>query len=361
MHRRVTTGTAAASTKAELGMRFRRYLNCFVCALFVIVLGCERGPRVDRNRMSEARSMMATIIQIDVCREDGKDLDYRSAYAKSWERLKDISWRMNVYDAKSDVTKINLAEEAPATVGADTYAIIKRSKEYAVKTQGAFLISIRPLIDIWRAAQKEDRVPTREEISAAQLKTNLNDLILMEQNQIRRNNNGLKLDLGGNAKGYAIDEVARILREHQIENFYIDAGGDLYVGGRNCKGTAWRIGIRDPRDKNQMIEMVQVSNQAVTTSGNYEQFLIINDEVYSHIINPITGYPQKEVASATVIADTAEEADVYSTALTVLGSYQGTQLVEKTNGRLASLIFTKKPDGQLARQQSSNFENFRLK
>lgn len=327
--------------------------------MVTVLCGCGRAEAPALQRYSETRSLMATVIQVDVCVDTENDVHQSGVYPKIWKRLEEIAWRMNVYDERSDVTRINQAGTNPIEVPADTYEIIRRSKEFAQKTRGTFLISIRPLIDVWKTGQQNDRLPTPDMIRQTLESIDLDDLKLHADNRISRHHPQLKLDLGGNAKGYAVDEVARLFREHGFQHFYIDAGGDIYVGGKNCQGKSWRIGIRDPRDKSRLIETVVVSNAAVTTSGNYEQTMAIQGERYSHIIDPRTGYPQRDVVSATVIAASAEEADVYSTALTVLGADEGVSLIESLGQGRAALVFTKRPGGQLERAESSSMPQYR--
>lgn len=134
----------------------------------------------------------------------------------------------------------------------------------------------------------------------------------------------LILDLGAVAKGLAVDTAARELQP--FENFAIDAGGDLYLGGRNPDGEAWAVGIRHPRLHDQLIETLRVSNRAVCTSGVYER---PGKDARGHILDPRTGQPADEVASVTVVAPTAMLADAVATAAFVLGAEEGLELFER--------------------------------
>ena len=144
-------------------------------------------------------------------------------------------------------------------------------------------------------------------------------------------------------------------------NFFIDAGGDIYVGGKNCSGEPWRIGIRDPRDRSKIIDIVNVADKAVATSGDYEQYYQIQDQVWSHIINPITGYPQKDVISATVIAQSAIEADALATALCVLGQDRGTEHINALEKPYASLIIVKCESETIKKFASEEYEKYKYK
>lgn len=327
--------------------------------MVILVAGCAGPEAKVQPRYSETKELMGTIVQVDVCQDGAFTEEQRAAaYAAMWARLEDISWRMNVYDSKSDVTKINTAFPDAVTVGADTYDMLRRSVNYAQQTQGAFMISVWPLIKLWRASQESQQPPPDDKLRTVLKQISLDQLTFLPGHRVSRSNPVISVDLGGIAKGYAVDEAARIFRANGLNNFYIDAGGDIYVGGMNCRGEKWRIGIKDPRDLQRIVETVSVSNQAVTTSGNYEQFLIIQGERYSHIIDPSTGYPQREVVSATIIAPTAEEADVFSTAMTVLGKDRGTALIDARHPEMASLILVRQPDGRVVRTESRQFRQY---
>ena len=167
--------------------------------------------------------------------------------------------------------------------------------------------------------------------------------------------------MGGIAKGYAVDEAARVFREKGIDSFFIDAGGDVYAGGRNCVGKPWRIGIRDPRDSKNIIDVVEVIDGAVATSGDYEQYYEIRNQRWSHIIDPSSGYPQKEVISATVIAPSAMRADALATALCVLGVRLGTDHIDELGKKYASLMIIDKRTDGIKKISSHEYNNYRYK
>jgi len=302
--------------------------------------------------------LMGTIVHIDVCQDVQDTQEGSAAYKASWERLEDIAWRMNVLDERSDVARINNSSGDPVLVGADTYTVLKHSQEYSRVTKGTFDITVWPLIDLWKQSAKSNTFPTNEQIQKARRAVGADNIQLLPNNFVKRNNPGTRIDLGGIAKGYAIDEVARIFREHGISSFFIDAGGDILVGGQNCSGKPWRVGIRDPRDKSTIIDIVEVIDGAVATSGNYEQYFTIGNERWSHIIDPHSGFPQRNVISSTVIAPTAMEADALATALCVLGGQPGTALINALTEKHASMIMVKKPSNQIEEFKSSTYDHF---
>lgn len=310
------------------------------------------------SRVSESRYLMATTIQIDICR-DVSTPDLTPVFKKSWERLEDIAWRMNVYDDKSDVAKANNSFSQPVVIGDDTWGVIQEALRYNNLTQGAFDITVRPLIVFWKDKAKNNLWPTPEELEKIRAVIGPSKVKLLPGSIVELLHPDAKIDLGGIAAGYAVDEVAGSIRSFGIENFYIDISGDIYVGGVNCEGRLWRIGIKNPRHKDELIDIVELSNKALTTSGNYEQYVEIAGQRFSHIINPVTGYSQQGVISATVIADTAIEADVLATALSVLGPERGLDIIESISPGNAAVVVVDDKEGNLNKIQSSRYLTYK--
>lgn len=310
----------------------------FVIKIFLVLI-CLSLTSCDKKhkRHSEVRGLMGTTIQVDVCATRQQKKYLEEAYEDLWERLEEISWRMNVYDDQSDLAKIHAAQGKEVRIPIDTHKLIRDSLTLSAVTEGAFDITIYPLMELWREAEKNQRVPTQKEIDEILERVGSKKVQLIGDDRVKLSHPEMKLDLGGIAKGFAIDEAARILREKDLENFMIDAGGDVYVGGTNCKGYTWAIGIRDPRDTTKVIDIVYLKNKAITTSGNYEQYFEINDKKYSHIINPKEGLPQQRVVSASVIANSAKIADAISTAMCILSPKKGERLMKILGDSYASL------------------------
>jgi len=321
------------------------------------ISGCSRYEEAGAGKYRETQMLMGTIVHIDVCQEVQNTENGKLAFKTAWERLEDIAWRMNVLDMRSDVSKINTSTE-PVLVGSDTYAVIKHSLKYFRQTGGAFDITVWPLINLWKQSEINNTFPTTEQIETILKVIGTDNIQLLSDNFIERNNLKTQIDLGGIAKGYAVDEVARIFREHGILNFFIDAGGDVYVGGQNCSGKLWRVGIKDTRDRSKIIDIVELTDGAVATSGNYEQYYTFENQRWSHIIDPISGYPQKDVVSSTVIAPSAMEADALATALCVLGSKSGTEFMDTLTGKHASLIIVVDESNQIKKTLSKTYSNY---
>jgi thiamine biosynthesis lipoprotein len=169
-----------------------------------------------------------------------------------------------------------------------------------------------------------------------------------------------EIDLEGDVQGFASDEVARVLKEEHFHNFMVDAGGEIYAAGTNCAGHAWRIGVQDPDRRDRLMDAVDIGNAAVSTSGDYEKHIVIQGQKWSHIINPLTGYPQSGVASATVIAPTAVEADALSTALCILGPAAGLDLIKELGEGYDALILFRRDKEEYEWHSTPGYEDRRV-
>ena len=332
------------------------------CCLFIVLffVGCSSQKADDaKQKYNETRLLMGTVVQVDACYLPGEEIKVAEAYKLMWDRLGDISLRMSAYNPESDLSLLSKSYQNPIGFSDDFYKLLSDSVAYTEKSGGAFDITVRPLIDLWKKAGQLGTLPDNDAINKTKEAVGVHLIKFSEQNKIEVLNPNTRVDLGGIAKGYAVDEAARILRDNGIGNFLVDAGGDVYVGGLNCENSLWRIGIRNPRDKSKVVDVVQLTNAAVTTSGDYEQFYEVNGERWSHIVNPVTGYPPKGgIVSASVIAPTAAEADAYSTALSVLSIKKGIDLIDSLGKEYSGYLVSYK-DGKVIPSKTMNYEAFR--
>ncbi len=310
----------------------------------------------------ETNEMGKELITIDVCLDHGTDTKKTARILDDvWQRLRDIYYRMSNFIDDSDMGKINRSYQNPQRVGEDTVALFREAVRFKKLTHGVFDVTVRNLMDFWWKCQKENRLPSVKELDEAKKFIGLSHVKIISANTVEITNKGTRVDYGGIATGFAIDEVVKILRKRGIHNFLIDAGGDMYASGLNCSRKPWTIAVRNPEDKSKIMDIVQVSNASVSTSGNYEHYYSIQGHKFSHIINPMTGYPQKGVVSATVIATTALENDVLATSLCILNPKEGTALIDSLGKGYASIVVTKDQEGRLAVYKSKNYKNFEIK
>ncbi len=332
------------------------FLLCFL----ILWTGCSTKPaQPPLGKYTESRFLLGAIVKVDVCYDEGSRGRLRDAYEEVWKRIEDIHWRMSVFDEKSDVMRVNNSYPETVEVGKDTYELIKDSFNFFKVTAGVFDITVYPLIKLWKDAEKRESIPSPQEIQTVKGFLGARHVELLPENRVRLLNSHTKIDLNSIAEGYAADEAARILRTRGYHDFLVDAGGDLFASGHNCEGKPWGIGIRNPQDPTQLIAVVNVVDQAVTTSGNYEHYYEIQGQKWSHIMNPITGFPQMEVSSATVIAPITKDSDVLSTALCILNGPRGISLIDSLGRGYASYVLIKDSAGHYKEYMSKNFLQYR--
>ncbi|MDH5175012.1 MAG: FAD:protein FMN transferase, partial [Elusimicrobiota bacterium] len=198
-----------------------------------------------------------------------------------------------------------------------------------------------PLWKIWKFEGENLEVPEKVEIERALKLVNYHKMIL-KSDKISFAEKGMGIDLGGIAKGYAVDAAVRVLKKENINSAMVNAGGDIYVLGRK-QGKPWRIGIRHPRREGEILGTIEVEDRAIVTSGDYERFFFSEGKRYHHIINPKTGYPADECQSVTIVAKETTFADGLATGIFVLGPSEGMALIESLEG-VEGVIVSKEGD-----------------
>ncbi|MBT8450171.1 MAG: FAD:protein FMN transferase [Gammaproteobacteria bacterium] len=254
------------------------------------------------------------------------------------DEMHHINNTMSPWIETSILSKVNRdAAKAPVIVSDEFFDVIERSITISELTQGAFDVtfsSVGYLYD-YRAGQQ----PTADELKSKVDLINYKAIKLNAKDKsIRYLKDGVKIDLGGIAKGLAVDNSIKKLQSFGITEASVTAGGDTYVLGDNA-GNMWRVGIRHPRAEKKLVTVLPVANEAVSTSGDYERYFIAdNGERVHHIINPTTGKSVKGVQSVTIIAANSTYADALSTSVFVLGVEKGLALVNQLENVSAIIV-----------------------
>ena len=252
---------------------------------------------------------------------------------------------LNRFSEASLVSELNrtLRVKAPQ----DIIRLFLLSDSVSRITDGLFDISIAPLLELWGFYEHEFKNPDTVKITLVKklidyrkIRIEKDSIIILE---------GMNIDLGAIAQGYAADRVAMILKEHNIKSALINIGGEIVGIGQSPKKRPWRIGIRNPRAEG-IIERVEVENAALSTSGDYEKYFIIKDQRYPHIINPNTGFPALNFVSVTIFADNAAYADAMATAVAIMGPDKGVKFLDSLGIR--GIIYYEQ-NGQLQRVESN--------
>ncbi|MFH1905308.1 MAG: FAD:protein FMN transferase [bacterium] len=280
----------------------------------------------------------------------------RSAVQAGFKEISRIEDIASAYKPDSELCSLNKAGEYESS--RELLYVINEARYTSVLSDGAFDITCKPLIDLWHNARETKEFPDTQNI--------LNTLslvgyknILIKNNNVKFDKAGMKIDLGGLAKGYAVDMAMDLIKNYDIKGALINAGGDIRAIGKREDGKLWEIGIKHPRERNRIIGLINLENSAVATSGDYERFFMLNGKKYSHIIDPRTGYPvDNQIVSVSVLSSDCLTCDNLATALTVLGEKRGIELIEKLKG-IEALIVTIK-DGNLKLIKSSGMKGFVL-
>jgi thiamine biosynthesis lipoprotein len=256
----------------------------------------------------------------------------QKASLQAFQEIRRIEYLMSPWIESSDVTRINRsAGKDGVTVSQETTEVIKRAQEVSKLSGGAFDITVGPLVQLWRKARERGMPPEMKEVKETLNLVNFRNLKILYGGQISLRKKGMNIDLGGIAKGYAVDRAFAILQGLGYRNLVVNAGGDLRVGGSKPEGP-WSIGVQHPRDPEKIMARISVSDIAVATSGDYEKFFIHQGSRYHHILNPKNGFPAEGCQSVTVLHKEATTADALATAVFVLGPERGYALCQRLEG-----------------------------
>lgn len=244
------------------------------------------------------------------------------------------------WDPNSQTSMVNrMAGVEAVKVDKELFDLIKRAKKISGLTNGAFDISYASMDKIWKFDGTITKLPTEEEVKASVSKINYQDIILNEEKlTVFLKNEGMKIGFGAIGKGYAANRGRKIMLDFGIKSGIVNAGGDLITWGKEANGNEWSIAIADPKNKTHVLAWLTVGEMAVVTSGNYEKFIDINGQRYSHIIDPISGYPVRGLKSVTIICPDAELADALATSTFILGKEKGLSLINQLKGVEALLV-----------------------
>lgn len=310
-----------------MGKKYVPYVAAILvlAALAALVL---RQPGREPGSVVRSEFLMDTIVECRVFHDDSQEAEeILDLVFEAMGQLEQILDRHRDY---SETNRVNRsAGREPVAVSAELNGVIAKAVTVAEKTGGAFDITIAPLVELWGFGTDRVSVPDEKDIAQALTLVDYGK-IRLEDGTVFLESEGMQLDLGGIAKGYIVDRAAKILRENGIDSAYIDAGGDIRVLGGKPDGSAWKVGVRNPRGQDRMalVAVMEIRDRAVVTSGDYERFFTVDGVRYHHILDPKTGQPARGLASVTVLAPDAFTADAYSTACFILGLEKGMQLIE---------------------------------
>jgi FAD:protein FMN transferase len=267
-----------------------------------------------------------------------------AALDAAFARIAQIEARMTLNRDDSEVVRVNASAGVRAVaVTPDVLEVISQGLKYSALGDGAFDISVGPLVTLWGIGTSRARVPGPEEIRRAVSLIGYRDVAIdAGASTVFLKRRGMALDLGSIAKGYAADEAARVLRASGVSAALIDLGGNILTFGAKPDRSPWRIGIQNPVEaRGTKIGIVEIASGSVTTAGTYERYFEQGGKRYFHILDARTGYPAWDgLAALAVIAPDSSTADGYDTMLFTLGLERGRALVESTHGAIEAVFVT---------------------
>ena len=327
----------------------------FLLGLTGLALASVAAAAPPLTRFTFTEPHMGTRFKLIVYAPDEKTANAGAKAA--FARVAQLDGIMSDYRRTSELMRLcRQAGGKPVKVSDELFFILEKSKELSEKSDGAFDITVGPVVRLWRRARKVGRLPDPEELKKALALVGHEAMILDKKDRtVLLKKEGMLLDLGAIAKGWTGDEVIRVLKERGLSRALVAAGGDIVAGDAPPDAKGWVVGIApltDPEAKPE--RYVLLKNSAVSTAGDVEQFIEIGGKRYSHIVDPKTGVGILGRFSVTVTAPRGVTADGLDTTVAVLGPERGLRLVEEYEG--AAVLFVRKTDKGVEVFKSKNFK-----
>jgi len=327
----------------------------------VCLFGCAARASSKPQRFRKTRMQMGTFVTITVYAPTLNAA--QEAADAAFARIDEVNALMSSYLPDSELSRLNRSGGKPFVVSKDTFAVLREAVAAGDLTGGAFDVTIGPLRRLWQAAGKANKLPTPAQIAAAKKRVGYEELQLDPNAYTARLLlPGMEVNLGGIAKGFAVDKAIEVLRQQGIKSALVDAGGDLYALGTRGDGKPWRVGVQNPtrpRGSSDFPAVLELSDRAVATSGDYQQFVVIEGKRYSHIIDPASGWPVDRVPSATIIAPTCMRADALATATSVLDVKESLQIIH-AQPQIEGMLITVE-GSRLVLHRSAGFRQYEVR
>jgi thiamine biosynthesis lipoprotein len=282
------------------------------------------------------RFLMGTLVEITLRQEDPEGAEGAEAAFSEIERLEAI---FSSYIPTSDVSRISKAAGVgPVSVSPEVIEVLGVSKKISELTRGAFDPTVGVLNNVWDFSGEDGYVPSEEEVKDLLPFVDYKKILIHENSaKAGLSAAGMRLNLGGVAKGYIVGKAQEALKRAGVEWGIIKAGGDMAIFQKGS-GEPFTVGIQNPREAGRLLGKITITKGAVATSGDYERFFVKDGVRYHHILDPVTGYPARRSRSVTIIADDPTGADGLSTGVFVMGAKEGMELIEGLDGVEAVIV-----------------------
>jgi thiamine biosynthesis lipoprotein len=314
------------------------YMLIPLIVLILVVRDRHRKPAV----LVESGNIivMNTVAKITAVAKNEKTA--KAAIDAAIKEVKRLESLFNRYDPNSQLSLVNRqADKKPMKIDKDLFEIFQRAIYYSKLTDGAFDITVAPLIDLFRACAEANTPPTDKQLAEVKQKIGCNKILLDANDfSIRFAAGGMKLDLGAIAKGYAADKAVAIMKNCGATGGLVNLGGQIGSFGTTETKEKWMLGVQDPANPqgDKIIAVFALNDSAISTSGNYHRFYTIAGKQYSHIFNPATEKSADALSSVTIFAETGTAADALSTAVSVMGVQKGLELIKSLKNTEAIIV-----------------------
>lgn len=327
----------------------------WLIALFIFaVLPVDTHPQ-NQERFEFSERKMGTEFRIILYASDSTVA--HSAVRAAFKRIDSLNQILSDYEDDSELSKLNetAGQGRAVPVSEPMFSVLQKSLAISKKTDGAFDITVGPMVELWRKSRRTERLPTKEELARVRKVVGYQHVNLNGKNRtVELLKKGMKLNAGGIGKGYAADQVLKVLKGYQFNSVLVDAGGDIVAGDAPPNRQGWKIAIKVDNNGQLVDKVISVSNIAVASSGDLYQYVVIEGMRYSHIVNPRTGLGLTDQSRVSVIASNGTVADSYATALSVLGPIKGLKIIEKMPD--AEAIFLRNENGTHVSWNSKGFD-----
>lgn len=326
-----------------------------VVLLFILIFSFSANAQVLRKRTT---LLMGGRFDITIVGKDSLESEQNiDAVIAEITRIENL---ISDWKPDSQVSQVNQnAGIKPIKVDREVFQLTQRAIKLSEITNGGFDVSFAAMDRIWKFDGSMTEMPSAEAIKKSVEKVGYKNIILDSvQSTIFLKSKGMKIGFGALGEGYATDKCRDMMIAKGIKAGIINGSGDMSTWGKQPNGTPWKIGITNPFDPEKLLAVVPLEQQAVTTSGSYEKFVVFNGKRYSHIINPATGYPATGLCSVTVFGPNAETANGLSTSLMVLGQKEGLLLLQKHPDYFCLMITDK---GKVIKSKNFNIKHFKAK
>ena len=330
------------------------FITVFIFLLIILALVCLNSSA--SKIYSKTENLMGTDVTITVV-----SLNEKQAYNAidlAFAEMKTIESVMSIYNPESDLSNLNAFAQNNTNlfmkIDPQLYYVIEESIKVAEQTDGAFDITVNPILELWSTASKTKVFPTPEQISETLELVGSKHLWLSRESVAFKRPN-MSINLGGIAKGYAVDRAIIILKSEGIQSALVDAGGDIRTFGTKPNKIPWTLALQNPRDQTDYITIIESEDLAVVTSGDYERYFDLENTRVTHIADPRSGYSAKGTMSVTIISQNVTFADALATGIFVLGK-DGLNIVESIPDTEALLI-----DENRTIYRTSGFDDYEKK